>query len=66
MAVKLRKKGILVVTAMPGFTKTAFTVYRGGKPVSQRARNIVRAATEGDPEELFGTIVGEELTEHGW
>ncbi|KAL1994002.1 hypothetical protein VTN49DRAFT_2671 [Thermomyces lanuginosus] len=63
---KLKKEGILVVAVAPGYTKTAFTEYQGEKPVSQGARNVVRAATEGDPEKLYGTLVAEELTEYGW
>lgn len=67
-AVRLQKENILVVLAAPGYCKTAFGGFQGVKSAKDGARPIVRAATEGDPKELFGTQVDDEktLVEFGW
>ncbi|KAL3452668.1 NAD(P)-binding protein [Aspergillus insuetus] len=67
-AVTLAEEGISVVLAAPGYTRTNFTGGNGVKEASQAALQIVRAATEGDPGEYFGTVVDEEdvLGEFGW
>ncbi|KAL3491893.1 NAD(P)-binding protein [Aspergillus germanicus] len=67
-AVTLAEEGISVVLAAPGYMGTNFTGGNGVKEVSQAAVQIVRAATEGDPREYFGTVVDEEgvLEEFGW
>ncbi|KFA53857.1 hypothetical protein S40293_01618 [Stachybotrys chartarum IBT 40293] len=59
-------ENIAVILAAPGHTKTQFTGGRGVKEPSQGAANIVRAATEGKPNDLVGKINAEELTEFGW
>ncbi|KAE8145189.1 hypothetical protein BDV25DRAFT_165219 [Aspergillus avenaceus] len=67
-AVRLKDEGILVVAASPGYCRTNFTGGKGVKDAAQGARNIVRAAVEGEPESLFGTLVAEEypVEEVGW
>jgi NAD(P)-dependent dehydrogenase (short-subunit alcohol dehydrogenase family) len=64
-AVRLADEGI---SAAPGYTRTNFTGGYGVKEASQAPVQIVRAATEGDPREYFGTVVDEEgvLGEFGW
>ncbi|KAK3385132.1 short-chain dehydrogenase [Podospora didyma] len=65
-AVTLREEGILVVVAAPGYTRTKMTAGEGWKTPAEGARSIVRAATGGDRDELFGTMVADELTECKW
>jgi NAD(P)-dependent dehydrogenase (short-subunit alcohol dehydrogenase family) len=67
-AVRLADKGISVVLVVLGYTRTNFTGGNGVKEASQAPLQIVRAATEGDPREYFGTVVDEEdvYEEFGW
>ncbi|KAJ9647305.1 hypothetical protein H2201_003905 [Coniosporium apollinis] len=65
-AVLLADEGIAVVAAAPGFCRTSFTGGQGSKDASEGARVIVRAATEGDPKEMYGTLVADEGTQFGW
>ena len=65
-AATLADENILVVSAAPGYCRTAFSP-QGIKEASEGAKQLVRAATEGDPKRLYGTIVGGELeSELGW
>lgn len=65
-AVNLADEGILVVAAAPGYCRTNFSPH-GIKEASKGAKQIARAATEGDAKRLYGTIVGEEWEcELGW
>ncbi|KAK6820112.1 hypothetical protein RU639_007028 [Aspergillus parasiticus] len=66
--VTLEKENILVVSTSPGYCRTNFTGGYGVKDANQGAMNIVRAATEGDPKTLLGTIVAEEcrVEDIGW
>ncbi|KAE8154268.1 hypothetical protein BDV25DRAFT_147815 [Aspergillus avenaceus] len=57
-AVSLADEGILVVAAHPGYCKTSSNGYSGWKDPRQGALSIVRAATEGDPKDLFGRACG--------
>lgn len=67
-AVRLQKEDILAVLACPGYCRTNFGGYQGVKSAEEGARPIVRAATEGDPKELFGKQIDDEntLVEFGW
>ncbi|KIA75509.1 short-chain dehydrogenase [Aspergillus ustus] len=67
-AVRLREEKILSVVAAPGYCRTNFGGYTGVKDPEDGARPIVRAAVEGSPDELFGTIVDDEnfFVEFGW
>ncbi|KAI5866008.1 short-chain dehydrogenase [Durotheca rogersii] len=65
-ASRLKPENITVVAVAPGHTKTQFTGNRGVKEPSQGAANIVRAAIEGKPEDLYGKLQAEELVEYGW
>lgn len=58
----------LVATNFPsrGFCRTDFTGGQGVKEASDGAKVIVRAAIEGDPKELYGTLVADEGTQFGW
>ena len=62
----LADEGITTMVAAPGPTRTRFSTGRGEKEVHEGARPIIRAATEGDPKKLNGTLVADELTEYGW
>lgn len=66
--VTLEKENILVVSTSPGYCRTNFTGGYGVKDASQGAMNIIRAATEGNPKTLLGTIVAEEcrVEDIGW
>ncbi|RYP12517.1 hypothetical protein DL765_007279 [Monosporascus sp. GIB2] len=65
-ASRLKAENITVVAVAPGHTKTQFTGNRGVKEPREGAANIVRAATEGKPEDLYGKLQAEELVEYGW
>ncbi|CAI7597918.1 unnamed protein product [Penicillium palitans] len=67
-AVSLEKENILCVLAAPGYCRTNFGGGQGVKSAEEGARPIVRAATEGNPKELFGRLVDDEntLVEFGW
>jgi NAD(P)-dependent dehydrogenase (short-subunit alcohol dehydrogenase family) len=65
-SVLLADEGISVISAAPGFCRTNFTGGQGMKDASDGAKVIIRAATEGDPKELYGTLVADEGTEFGW
>lgn len=56
-AVLLANEGIAVMSAAPGFCRTDFTGGQGVKDASDGAKVIVRAATEGDPKELYGSLL---------
>ncbi|KAJ5952083.1 uncharacterized protein N7479_010496 [Penicillium vulpinum] len=64
----LEKENILAVLAAPGYCRTNFGGGQGVKSAEEGARPLVRAATEGNPKELFGTLVDDEktLVEFGW
>jgi NAD(P)-dependent dehydrogenase (short-subunit alcohol dehydrogenase family) len=59
-------EGISVISAAPGFCRTSFTRGQGIKDASDAAKVIIRAATEGNPTELYGTLVADEGTQFGW
>jgi NAD(P)-dependent dehydrogenase (short-subunit alcohol dehydrogenase family) len=65
-SVVLADEGISVISAAPGFCRTNFTGGQGNKDASDGAKVIIRAATEGDPKELYGTLVADEGTKFGW
>ncbi|KAL4992935.1 putative short-chain dehydrogenase [Aspergillus recurvatus] len=67
-AVTLAEEGISAILAAPGFTRTNFTGGHGVKDASEGAKEIVRAATEGNPGDLVGKVVDAEhtLEEFGW
>ncbi|KAE8390307.1 putative short-chain dehydrogenase [Aspergillus alliaceus] len=67
-AVRLQKENILAVLAAPGYCRTNFGGGQGVKSAEEGARPIVRAATEGDPKELFSKQIDDEktLVEFGW
>ncbi|KAJ5213457.1 Short-chain dehydrogenase/reductase SDR [Penicillium cf. viridicatum] len=67
-AVSLEKENILCIVAVPGYCRTNFGGGQGVKSAEEGARPIVRAATEGNPNELFGKLVDDEntLVEFGW
>jgi NAD(P)-dependent dehydrogenase (short-subunit alcohol dehydrogenase family) len=65
-SVLLTDEGISVISAAPGFCRTSFTGGQGIKDASDGAKVIIRAATEGDPNELYGTLVADEGTQFGW
>jgi NAD(P)-dependent dehydrogenase (short-subunit alcohol dehydrogenase family) len=65
-SVLLADEGISVISAAPGFCRTNFTGGQGIKDASDGAKVIMRAATEGDPKELSGTLVADEGTDLGW
>ncbi|GAW23399.1 hypothetical protein ANO14919_129580 [Xylariales sp. No.14919] len=56
---------IAVVAAAPGMCRTRFTGGQGRKEASDGARVVVRASTEGNPEEMTGTYVCDEPGD-GW
>lgn len=66
-AVSLEKEKILCILAAPGYCRTNFGGGQGVKS-AEGARPIVRAAAEGNRNELFGKLVGDEntLVEFGW
>ncbi|GLI73909.1 putative secondary metabolism biosynthetic enzyme [Penicillium ochrochloron] len=65
-SVNLADEKIAVIAAAPGFCRTNFTGGQGKKEASDGASVIVRAATEGNPEELSGTFVADEGFGLGW
>jgi NAD(P)-dependent dehydrogenase (short-subunit alcohol dehydrogenase family) len=65
-SVLLADEGISVISAAPGFCRTNFTGGQGTKDASGGAKVIIRAATEGDPKELYGTLVADEGIDFGW
>ncbi|KAL3257704.1 hypothetical protein ABHI18_006634 [Aspergillus niger] len=67
-AVRLQKENILSVVVCPGHCRTDFGGGRGVKSAEEGARPIVRAATEGSPDEMFGKVVEDEgyFVEFGW
>jgi hypothetical protein len=65
-SVLLADEGISVISAASGFCRTNFTGGQGIKDASDGAKVIIRAATEGDPNELYGTLVADEGTQFGW
>lgn len=65
-SVKLADEKIAVIAAAPGFCRTNFTGGQGKKDASDGASVIVRAATEGNPEELSGTFIADEGFGLGW
>ncbi|KAI1104960.1 hypothetical protein F4804DRAFT_305575 [Jackrogersella minutella] len=64
-SVKFASDKIAVVSAAPGMCRTKFTGGQGRKEASDGAKVIVRAATEGNPEEVSGTYVCDEASD-GW
>ena len=65
-AATLADENILVVSAAPGYCRTAFSPH-GIKEASEGAKELVHAATQGNPKSLYGKIVGAELEcEIGW
>lgn len=56
----------MVTNFFSGFCRTDFTGGQGVKEASDGAKVIVRAAIEGDPKELYGTLVADEGTQFGW
>lgn len=56
-SVLLADEGISVNPAAPGFCRTKSTRGQGIKDTSDGAKVIVRAATAGDPKELYGALV---------
>lgn len=64
-AVKFAEEKIAVIAVAPGMCRTRFTGGQGRKDADGGAAVIVRAATEGNAEELSGTYVAEEAHE-GW
>ena len=57
---------IACIVAAPGPTRTRFSTGRGEKTVHEGAQPIVRAATQGDPQQMNGTLVADEMTSYGW
>ncbi|KAI6084259.1 hypothetical protein F4821DRAFT_243051 [Hypoxylon rubiginosum] len=64
-SVKFAGDKIAVIAAAPGMCRTKFTGGQGRKEASDGAKVILRAATEGTPEELSGTYVSDEAGD-GW
>ncbi|KAI0538683.1 hypothetical protein GGR58DRAFT_512829 [Xylaria digitata] len=64
-SVKFADDKIAVIAAAPGMCHTKFTGGQGRKEASDDAKVIVRAATEGNPEELTGTYICDEPSD-GW
>lgn len=64
-SVKFASDKIVVIAVAPGMCRTKFTGGQGRKEASDGAKVIVRAATEGNPEELSGTYVADEPND-GW
>ncbi|KAI0901641.1 hypothetical protein F4806DRAFT_501811 [Annulohypoxylon nitens] len=64
-SVKFASDKIAVIAVAPGMCRTKFTGGQGRKEASDGAKVIVRAATEGNPEELSGTYVADEPHD-GW
>ncbi|XDG01371.1 hypothetical protein ABKA04_000986 [Annulohypoxylon sp. FPYF3050] len=64
-SVKFASDKIAVIAVAPGMCRTKFTGGQGRKEASDGAKVIVRAATEGNPEELSGTYVADEPSD-GW
>ncbi|PYH36254.1 uncharacterized protein BO87DRAFT_384712 [Aspergillus neoniger CBS 115656] len=67
-AVRLQKENILSIVVCPGHCRTEFEGGNGVKSPEEGAQPIVRAATKGPPEELFGKVVEDEgyFVEFGW
>lgn len=65
-AATCRAEGIAFVAVCPGHTRTRFTEGQGVKEPAEGAANIVRAATEGDPRQMYGKLQADELVEYGW
>ena len=62
----LAEEGIAVVAAAPGYCRTSMNGGQGTKDAADGAKVICRAATEGNPEELNGTLVADEHAQFGW
>ncbi|TVY51576.1 Short-chain dehydrogenase/reductase tropE [Lachnellula cervina] len=65
-SVLLAEEGIAVVGAAPGYCRTGMNGGQGMKDAVDGAKPIIRAATEGNPKELSGTLVADEHTQFGW
>jgi NAD(P)-dependent dehydrogenase (short-subunit alcohol dehydrogenase family) len=65
MSVKLAEEGIAVVAVAPGMCRTRFTGGQGRKEASDGAKVVVRAATEGEAEEISGKYIADEAHD-GW
>lgn len=60
-------EGIACIAATPGHCRTAFTNGRGRREAWEGAADIIKAATEGDPQELNATFqTSEHHLKAGW
>ncbi|PWY95122.1 short-chain dehydrogenase [Aspergillus sclerotioniger CBS 115572] len=65
-SVNLADEKIAVIAAAPGYCRTNLNSGQGVKEASDGAKVVVRAATEGDPENLSGTYLADENWSLGW